>query len=425
MAKRGKIEKPKREVTKRQLSRWQRQKRRQRLILGIGLFIIVTVLGILGVGWYVSQYQPLHQTVIKVNDTEFDMDYYVKMLKLYGGDEPDYYMYGLADEVMMIIERNELVRQGAMELGISVSDEEVDKELKSFDPPLSKDYRDVVRIEMLISKLRDEYFEQKVPLFAEQRHVMAMLLESESQATEVRARLEGGEDFGELAGELSLDSLSKARNGDLGWHLKDILAELPTTSILGEYAFSAGIGVLSQPLYDEEIIKDVGYWLVEVLERKQEPEEAHVQAILLGSEEQAWQVRSKLEAGEDFATLAKELSQHGASKETGGDLEWLTPGMTSPAFDEFIFDCEVGTLSEPIRDDTVATTEGYWLIRVLDEDDNRQISDDDRDLLKGMALNEWLLSLSDDPENEIDDSYLDDEKKAWAIMKAIEGLELD
>ncbi len=421
MAKKGKIEKPKREVTKRQLSRWQQQKRRQRIILGIGSFIIVTVLGIVGVGWFISQYQPLHQTVIKVNDTKFDMNYYIKMLKLYGGDEPGYYIYGLADEVVKIIEQNELVRQGAMELGISVSDEEVDKELKSYDPPISKDYRDVVRVEMLTGKLFDEYFEQKVPLFAEQSHLMAMLLESKSQATEVRARLESGEDFGELAGELSLESLSKARNGDFSWHPKDVLAELPITSIPGEYAFSADIGVLSQPIYDKTIIKGVGYWVVRVLEREQEPVEARVQVILLGSEEQALQVKSKLEAGEGFATLAEEFSQLDVSKESGGELDWLSPGMMSPAFDEFVFNCEVGTLSEPIRDDTVITTEGYWLLKVLDKDDNREISDEDRDLLKGMALNEWVSSLWDDPENEIDDSYLDDEKKAWAIVKAIES----
>jgi len=128
-----------------------------------------------------------------------------------------------------------------------------------------------------------------------------------------------------------------------------------------------------------------------------------------------------LEAGGDFANLAKELSQHVASKENGGELGWLSPGTTSPAFDEFVFDCEVGTLSEPIRDDTVVTTGGYWLLWVLDEDDNREISDDDRDLLMGMALNEWVTSLWDDPENVIDDSYLDDEKKAWAINRAIEG----
>ena len=421
LTKKRKIEKPKREVTRRQLSHWQQQRRRERIIRGIGIFIIVAVLGIMGVGWYISQYQPLHQTVIKVNDAKFNMDYYVKMLKLYGGGQPSYYIYGLAGEVVKVIERNELVRQGAMELGISVSNKEVDKELKSYDPPLSKDYRDVVKAELLISKLRDEYFDQQVPLFTEQRHIMAMLLESESQVTEVRARLQNGENFTELAEELSLDYLTKADKGDLDWHPQDVLAELLATSIPGEYAFSSDVGVLSQPIYDEEMIKGMGYWLIEVLEMQEESEEAHVRAILLGSKEQAQAVRTSLGAGKDFASLAKELSQHDVSKEDGGDLGWLTSGMMSPAFDEFVFNCEVGTLSEPIRDDMVVTTGGYWLLMVLDKDDNRQISDDDRDLLKAMALNEWVLALWDDPENEVDDSYLDDEKKAWAVEKAMEG----
>jgi parvulin-like peptidyl-prolyl isomerase len=91
----------------------------------------------------------------------------------------------------------------------------------------------------------------------------------------------------------------------------------------------------------------------------------------------------------------------------------------SPALAEFVVDSEVEEVSEPIRDDVVVTTEGYWLLRVLDKDDNGEISNDDRDLLKSMALNEWFSALWDDPENEIDDSYLDDEKKAWAVEKAM------
>ena len=349
------------------------------------------------------------------------MDYYVKMLKLYREAQSGYQMVGLADQVVKVIERNELVRQGAMKLGFSVSDEEVDKERKASDPPISKDYRDVVRTEMLINKLRDEYFEQTVPVATEQSHLMAMLLESETQANEVRARLEAGEDFGELAGELSLESFSRGKSGDLGWHPREIWTELPISSIPGEHAFSAEIGVLSQPIYDETVIKEVGYWLVEVLEREEEPQEAHVRAILLGSEQEAWEVRDRLEAGEDFATLAGELSQDYASKEDGGDLGWLAPETMSPAFDEFVFNSEVGTLSEPIRDDTAMTTGGYWLFKVLGREDSRQVSDEDRDLLKALALNEWVSSLWEDPENEIDDSYLDAEKKAWAMEKAKES----
>ncbi|GAI16299.1 unnamed protein product, partial [marine sediment metagenome] len=167
----------------------------------------------------------------------------------------------------------------------------------------------MARAELLRSKLLDKHFEQTVPVFAEQRRIIAMFLESESQATEVRARLEAGEDFAELAGELSLDGFSKDEKGDLGWHPEDVLAELLATSIPGEHAFGSEVEVLSQPIYDETNTKGVGYWLVKILDRTQEPEQVHIQAILLGSEQEAQDVRVRLEAGEDFATLAQELSQ--------------------------------------------------------------------------------------------------------------------
>ncbi len=414
-----KDENPRREVTKRQLSRWQQQKRRQRLIFGLGIFVIVSALVVVGVGWYVSQYQPRQQTVIKVNDTEFDMGYYVKALEFYARGQPVQLMSFLISQVEKNIQQGELIRKGAMKLGFSISDKEVDEELKSHEPPHNDVHRDVVRTGMLADKLRDEYFDQKVPMFDAQRHIMAMFLESESQVIEVGARLEDGEDFGALADELSLEGFSKTEQGDLGWHLKGILTELLATSILDDYAFSAEVGVLSQPMYDETRVKSVGYWLIEVLEKKEESDETHVRAILSGSEEEAQQVKSRLEAGEDFAALAEEFSQHEPSKEAGGDLDWLTPGMVSLAFDEFVFDfeLEMETLSEPLKDENVLTKGGYWLVKILDKDDNRKLDDSDRELLKAKAFDEWISSLWDDPENKVE-SYLDAEKKAWAVERA-------
>ena len=418
-----KLGKPRREVTRRQLSRWQKQKRRQRIILGSGIFIIFAVLGIVGAGvynqWYIPEYKPLHQTVIRVNDVEFDMNYYIKMLKHYGQGMPIQYMYDLADDVVTIIERNELIRQGALKLGISVSNDAVDEELKSYDPPLSKDYRNVVRTQMLIDKLRDEYFEQEVPLFAEHRHIMVMFLESDSQATEARARLEAGEDFTKLASQLSLESLSKIKEGDLDWRPKGALTVLLNTSIPDEYAFTSEVGVLSKPRYDEAKTKSLGYWIIKVLERNEETEQANVQVILLGSEEEAQEVRARLENGEKFADLAQEFSQHDMSKENGGDLGWLTPNMMSSTVDEFVFNTEL-ELSQPLRDEVVRTRGGYWLVKVVGMEDNKQIEEDDRELLKAKALNEWVSALWDDPDNKVD-SYLDDEKKGWAIWRAVES----
>ena len=86
MAKKKKhVEKPRREFTRRQLSHFKKHQRRQRIIFSAGILIVAAVLVVVGAGvyfgWYVPDVKPLHETVIRVNDTEFSMDYYVKALK--------------------------------------------------------------------------------------------------------------------------------------------------------------------------------------------------------------------------------------------------------------------------------------------------------------------------------------------------------
>ncbi|GAI46650.1 unnamed protein product, partial [marine sediment metagenome] len=109
----------------------------------------------------------------------------------------------------------------------------------------------------------------------------------------------------------------------------------------------------------------VGYWLIEVLDRDEEAEQAQIKVMLLASEQEANEVRARLEAGEDFATLAEEFSQHDESRENGGDFEVLSLDMMSSVFNEFVFDPEVEleTLSQPIRDEVADTEGGYWLIK--------------------------------------------------------------
>jgi parvulin-like peptidyl-prolyl isomerase len=424
-----KEEKHVRKFTRHQLARWQQQKKRQRIFLILGIGVIAVVGGVIGGGWYRDEYQPMQEVMIEVNDTEFDMGYYVDTLKIYGkqyqqiyGESQSlFYMQSVASQAVTAIEQRELIKQGAMALGITVSDSEVSEELKKNDPPLGNDFRDLVRGDMLNRRLLDEYFEQEVPQFAEQRQIMAMFLESESQAAAVRERLEAGEDFTELAGELSLESLTVAEGGEAGWYLPGILSKKLRLLVLEDYVFAAGVGV-SGPLYDEARTKGVGYWLVKLVERDEDEqgELFNIQVMLLGSEEEAQDVidRLGLGVGEDFAEIASELSQDTASKEDGDDLDWLNPEEIAAPLRDFVLAAEPGALSGPIRDDAVVTKGGYWLVEVLDIEDSRQISESDRDFLKGRALDEWVSSLWDDPENVVE-SYLDDEKIAWAIDRAI------
>jgi hypothetical protein len=314
------------------------------------------------------------------------------------------------------IQQNELLKSGAEELGIIVTDKEVDERLNRFDPPFSKDFREPIRAELLITKLLDDYFEVQVPQSTEQRHVLAMFLESENQVQEVIDRMETGEIFQELAAELSLDSITQSQEGDLGWHPEDVFSLLLGSMLPTEFAFTNEAGTLSDPLYDENKSKPVGYWIITVLERNEETDEIRLGGILLGDEVKASQVKSRLDGGESFAGLANDLSLLNPEEDNDGDLGWFGEESIYPIFSSFVSDFDE-KYSEPIRDGFSYTQGGYWLVRVLGVDIDKRITDDDRLILKRQALDDWLTSLLSDPENEIE-IFLDEDKKTWAIERA-------
>jgi parvulin-like peptidyl-prolyl isomerase len=420
--KKKKSEKPPRELTRRQLSQYQRQTRRQRIITIAGISIIVVVILTVLVGWYQEEYRPMHRTVIRVNDTKLNMKYYVDAISVTGKGKTLDNIVGIAGGIIREIEQSELIRQAALKLGISVSDDEAREKLSSLNMTVNKATLDMAREQILLERLQDEYFENQVPKTAAQVHMLAMMLESESQAYEIRDRLQNSENFTALAEEFSLNSYTKEYQGDLGWHPESIFEAILGSSVPGEYAFGSEVGALSQPRYDAEISKQLGYWLVRVLEREDE-DTAQVQAILLGSEEEAQSVSARLEAGEDLAALAQELSQYEESKNQGGELGLVRKGEMSSVVDEFIFNAatENGTWSAPIRDDTVATKGAYWLIEVVDRDDNRQLESADRDYLLSQALSDWSSSLWLDPANTVDHSRLDGDTQRWAAERVEKG----
>lgn len=75
-------------------------------------------------------------------------------------------------------------------------------------------------------------------------------------------------------------------------------------------------------------------------------------------------------SGEDFAALARELSEDPGSQDKGGDLGWAVQGVFVPEFDEALFDqLKVGEITPtPIKTDF-----GYHIIKKMDE---RQVKDE-------------------------------------------------
>ncbi|MDX8402337.1 MAG: SurA N-terminal domain-containing protein [Mariprofundaceae bacterium] len=76
--------------------------------------------------------------------------------------------------------------------------------------------------------------------------------------------------------------------------------------------------------------------------------------------EKAVSALARLRKGEDFARLAKALSDDVTAKD-GGDLGWFRQGVMVPAFDEAVFSMKKGEIS-----DIVETPFGYHIIRLDD-----------------------------------------------------------
>ncbi|SDT99068.1 SurA N-terminal domain-containing protein [Halopseudomonas salegens] len=71
------------------------------------------------------------------------------------------------------------------------------------------------------------------------------------------------------------------------------------------------------------------------------------------------QARDRLDAGEDFAAVARDLSDDLGSANDGGNLGVVVRGSFDPAFEEALFALEEGEVSEPVR-----TSFGLHLIKL-------------------------------------------------------------
>ena len=409
--------------TRRQLSKWQRQKRTQRIIIIVGSIFIALVVGYIGYGYYDEQVKPLHQPVMKIDDTVFDMDYYVKMLELYSQGKDATETWAMADELTRVIGSGEMVMKIAADLGFGVSADEVSSELASLGLPDDKVYRDAVISKVLAARLFQNHFDPKVPTECEQVQVQAMFLESEEVAEKVTDMLKAGDNFTALANRYSVEATTREKGGDLGWLPKDftyVFLGVLEGSLLEDIPFELEPGVLSEPIYDGSVTKGIGYWLMEVTE-EDEQKGKHARGILLGSRQEAEEIRARIEAGDYFGDLAEEYSQHSVSKEQGGDLGWTEEwGFGGRIALGLAMQLEPGILSQPTADDSAQTKGGYWLIKVLDRDDSRLLDDETRNAVKLKLFEDLLIEQSEKISVE---TYLTEEQKSWAVERVLKKRE--
>src|ERR1035437_2762593 len=142
-----------------------------------------------------TSYQPMHETVLSVNTVKFDMGYFLQVLRLYTGNQQGSSLNStMADQAATLIEHSEETKQAAAKVGVTVSDAEVKAEIDKQKLPSNQAYKDVIRTQLLYTKLQDNYFSKDIPATTPQRQVMAMFLESKSQVADISTQLANGGD---------------------------------------------------------------------------------------------------------------------------------------------------------------------------------------------------------------------------------------
>jgi len=305
----------------------------------------------------------------------------------------------------LITER--VLMQYAKESGIRVDDTQVERTIariaqdnkltpEEFRKAVEREgvsfpkYRDDIRNEMILQRLREREVEGRVSvsdaeveLFLATQdaqsggdveyklaHILVLVPEQATpEQIEVRVRkveeamrqLRSGGDFAQVAASFS-DAPDALKGGDLGWRPP---ARLPTI-------FTDPVRSLKPGQYSGVLRSAAGFHIVKLIDTRsrKDPtvvEQTRVRHILVKVNEitsesdgkaKIERIKERLDLGAKFDEQAKLNSEDGSAAK-GGELGWISPGDTVPDFEAALGRLKVGELSGPVR-----TNFGWHLIQV-------------------------------------------------------------
>ncbi|MDQ0428039.1 foldase protein PrsA [Planomicrobium stackebrandtii] len=140
--------------------------------------------------------------------------------------------------------------------------------------------------------------------------------------------------------------------------------------------------------------EQINTYFEENKESFEQPSQVEASHILVATQEEADEVKTKLDDGGDFAELAAEYSTDTANAESGGALGAFAAGEMAPEFEETAFSMEVDEISDPVQTDY-----GFHIIQVTGkteaveanlEDSKEQIKETLFDEALNTKYAEWL-----------------------------------
>ena len=177
----------------------------------------------------------------------------------------------------------------------------------------------------------------------------------------LRDSINAGSDFEEMAFLRSEDPSARRNRGNLGYFTGGRMVQG-----FEDAAYGAAVGEMVGPVRTR-----FGYHLIKVNDRRPRTAEIRASHILIRVQGETAddttaarttleELEARIEAGEDFATLARQYSDDVASGREGGDLGFFGVGRMVEAFNDAVFALEnVGDIA-----DIVASRFGFHLIRL-------------------------------------------------------------
>ena len=188
----------------------------------------------------------------------------------------------------------------------------------------------------------------------------------------------------------------------------DIIAASLTREVLALEVLSAKSDELIEELNitvtDEEITRA----FLDVVDIYTRPEAAQFAWIMTTKESTAEDAKNKLDGGEDFAEVAKELSEDESTAQNGGEVGYIAKGETvglPQEIEDAVFNQGEGEYS-----DIIYTDEKYFIVKTLEkiarhEPKFEDVKDEIKAKLLAYKANEplslWVMGLFEDAEIEI------------------------
>ncbi|MCW5618057.1 MAG: peptidylprolyl isomerase [Nitrosomonas sp.] len=387
----------------------------------------------------------VNEEVITLNELDNAVTTAKKNLIQQGIEPPE--SDSLQNQVLETLIIKSIQLQHAKEIGMSVSDSELDETirriadenqltLQEFYAVLEQDgisynkFRQDIRDEMIMVRLKerqissqvnvtegeidnylrtqetsatgsDEYLLAHIFITVTEHMDNLKILEKSRRAEEALEKLNNGADFSHVAAEFS-EAPDAMSGGILDWR--------PITQMGPTFA------QLLSPLEIGEITPAVqspnGFHIFKLIDRRKVEnrsviiDQTRARHILVkvseltsenDAKEQIIALKRRIDSGENFAELAKLYSEDGSAS-SGGDLGWLSPGNTVPPFEQAMNTLLPGQVSEPVK-----TQFGWHLIQVVerrtqDVSDERQ-RDNARQAIRSrkaeVVIQEMLRQLRD------------------------------